>query len=98
MPRRAPVASLTSATTSDTWWGSMPPLVSHRATSSAPASIAVRITSIAYSRTPGGAERGQRCRAQRELLLCTGEELRVLGVGAGPAALDETDPELVQEP
>ena len=36
MPTRAPVVSMTSSTTSETQSGSMPPLVSHSATTSAP--------------------------------------------------------------
>ncbi len=38
MPTRTPVVSITSWTTSETQSGSIPPLVSHRATTSAPAS------------------------------------------------------------
>ena len=34
--------------------------------------------------------------AERQLLLGPGEELDVLGVGAGPASLDEGDPEVVE--
>ena len=45
---------------------------------------------------PGGAERHQRGGGQRQLLLGPGEELDVLGVGPGPAALDERDPEVVE--
>ena len=47
MPTRAEVAATASATTSATWSGSMPPLVSQRATTSAPDSIAARTTSSA---------------------------------------------------
>ena len=49
MPSRAPVAAATAATTSPISVGSMPPLVSHSATRSAPASTAVRTTSSAYA-------------------------------------------------
>ena len=47
MPSRVPVRPNASATTSASWPGSMPPLVSHRVTTSAPASAAVRTTSRA---------------------------------------------------
>ena len=47
MPTRTPVVSMTSWTTSETQSGSMPPLVSQSATTSAPASYAVRSTSSA---------------------------------------------------
>ena len=40
----APVSARTLLTMSPTWCGSMPPLVSHRTTTSAPASAAVRTT------------------------------------------------------
>ncbi len=50
IPTRAPVVSITSSTTSETQSGSMPPLVSQSATTSAPASAAVRSTSSAYAR------------------------------------------------
>jgi hypothetical protein len=35
---------------------------------------------------------------QRELGPCAGEELRVLGQSTGPAALDEADADLVEQP
>ena len=44
----------------------------------------------------GGAERHQRGAAERQLLLGPREELDVLGVGAGPAPLNEGDPEVVE--
>ena len=47
MPTRTPVLSRTSCTTSATQGGSMPPLVSHSAITSAPAPYAVRSTSSA---------------------------------------------------
>ena len=47
MPTRTPVVVSTSSTTSPTQLGSMPPLVSHSAITSAPASYAVRSTSSA---------------------------------------------------
>ncbi len=47
IPTRTPVVSMTSCTTSETQSGSIPPLVSHSATTSAPASYAVRSTSSA---------------------------------------------------
>ena len=47
MPTRAPVERTTSSTTSATWPGSIPPLVSHSATTSAPASVATRTASMA---------------------------------------------------
>ena len=48
MPSRDFVASATALTTSPSSFGIMPPLVSHRATRSAPASAAVLTTSSAY--------------------------------------------------
>ena len=50
MPTRTSVVSITSWTTSETHLGSIPPLVSHSAITSAPAPYAVRSTSRAYSR------------------------------------------------
>ena len=47
MPSRAPVAAATALTTSPSSPGSMPPFVSHSATTSAPASVATRTTSRA---------------------------------------------------
>ena len=47
MPTRPSVVDTTSCTTSPTQPGSIPPLVSHSATTSAPASYAVRSTSSA---------------------------------------------------
>ena len=47
MPTRTPVVSMTSLTTSETHGGSIPPLVSQSAITSAPASYAVRSTSRA---------------------------------------------------
>ena len=44
----------------------------------------------------GGPERGERRVAQGEVAGRTGEELGVLGVGPGPAALDEADAQLVE--
>jgi hypothetical protein len=45
---------------------------------------------------PGGAERHQCGGAERELLLRPREELDVLGIGPGPATLNEGDPEVVE--
>ncbi len=45
---------------------------------------------------PGRAERHQRRRGQAQLLLGPREELDVLGVRAGPAALDEGDTEVIE--
>ena len=56
----------------------------------------LRVVCCHGARAPRGAERGERRIAQREIPLGPGEELGVLGVGTGPAALDETDTELVQ--
>jgi hypothetical protein len=47
-------------------------------------------------RPPGGAERDERRRLEAQLLGRAGEELDVLRVGAGPAALDVVDAEVVQ--
>ena len=47
-------------------------------------------------RAPGGAERRERGVLQVELLRRQGEELGVLRVGAGPAALDVADAEVVE--
>ncbi len=47
MPTRVWVEVMTSCTTSETQLGSMPPLVSHSASTSAPAPYAVRSTSRA---------------------------------------------------
>ena len=44
----------------------------------------------------GRAERDQRARAQRQLVAGAGEELDVLRVGAGPAALDVVHAEQVE--
>ena len=46
----------------------------------------------------GGPERDQLGVPQLELGAGAGEELGVLGQGAGPAALDEADPDLVEQP
>ncbi len=63
MPSRAPVAGATAATTSPSSLGSIPPLVSQSATTSAPASAATRTTSRAYA----GLERypSKKCSASR---------------------------------
>ena len=55
-----------------------------------------RVGVSARPRSAGGAEGGQRGVAQRQLALGSGEELRVLGVGAWPATLNEAHPELVK--
>ena len=44
----------------------------------------------------GRTESGQRRRAQHQFGLGAGEELGVLRIGAGPAAFDEADPEIVE--
>ncbi len=49
MPSRAPVSAMTVETTAWIWAGSMPPLVSQRMTTSAPASYAARTTDFAYA-------------------------------------------------
>ncbi len=48
------------------------------------------------ARTARRAERHQRRRGQVQFVLGTGEELDVLGVGAGPAALDEVHAEQIE--
>ena len=50
------------------------------------------------ARPAGGAERDELGVLELDLLLGTGEELGVPGVGAGPAALDEAHTEMVQVP
>src|SRR5450756_1316831 len=75
MPRGDFVASITSATMSDTSWGSMPPLVSQSATSSAPASIAVEEVLGVQEHSP--ALRGQqahRVTHHREVLVRRGAQ------------------------
>ena len=54
-----------------------------------------RVVGGLHAGAAGGAERGQLGVLQVELLARAAEELGVLGVGAGPAALDEAHPELV---
>ena len=49
-----------------------------------------------HARPPGGAESHQGGGVERQLLLGPLEELDVLGVGAGPTALDEGDAEMVE--
>jgi hypothetical protein len=56
------------------------------------------ILSRSYAGPPGGAEGNQLGIPQRQLGAGTGEELGVLGHGTGPAALDETHPDLVEQP
>ena len=65
----------------------------------APASTRLARTLVVLrldARPPRRAEGHQRRRAELQLLLGPGEELDVLRVGAGPAALDEGDAEVVE--
>lgn len=58
----------------------------------------LRVLARLGSRAAGGAERHQLGVLEVDLLLGAGEELGVARVGAGPAALDEAHPEVVQVP
>ncbi len=49
-----------------------------------------------YASAPGGSESHQRGPGEVQLLRGAGEELDVLGIGAGPAALDEGHAEVVE--
>jgi hypothetical protein len=57
-----------------------------------------RVVGRLHPGTPGGPERHQLRVLQHELLAGTSEELGVLGVGSGPATLDEPDAEAVDLP